>query len=97
MRQVGIEALHFYTSRYFLDLELLASKRGVETNKFFQGLGQEKMAVLPPDEDIVTLAATSATGALKEIDPNSIAMVLAATESGVDHSKAYGIWVHHLL
>lgn len=95
--QVGIESLSFYTSRYFLDLRLLAEKRGSDVNKFFHGLGQEKMAVPPPDEDVVTLAATSAGQALKGIDPKTIAMLLISTESGIDHSKACGIWVHNLL
>lgn len=93
----GIDRLSFYTSRYFLDLRLLAEKRGVDADKFFQGLGQQLMSMPPPDEDVVTLAATSASLALKGIDPESISMVLIATESGVDQSKACGIWVHHLL
>lgn len=94
---VGIERLHFYTPRYYLDLALLAEARGIDPNKYTTGLGQEKMAVLPPDEDIITMAATCAKEALQGIDPNSIALVLLATESGVDQSKAAGIWVHHLL
>lgn len=97
MSSVGIERISFYTSRYYLDLALLAEKRGIDPNKYLQGLGQEKMAVLPPNEDVVTLAATSAKQALDGIDTASIAMVLIATESGIDQSKALGIWVHHLL
>jgi hydroxymethylglutaryl-CoA synthase len=95
--QVGIDALSFYTPRYFLDLRQLAKARLVDPQKYLIGLGQEYMAVPPPDEDIVSMAATAALQALRNIDRNSIAMLLLATESGIDHSKAAGIWVHHLL
>lgn len=94
---VGIEALSFYTSRYFLDLSLLAKHRGIEPAKYRDGLGQEKMGILPPCEDIVTMAASCAKEALAGIDTSSIAMLLCATESGIDQSKASGIWIHHLL
>ena len=97
MIPVGIDALHFYTPRYALDLRLLARERAVDPQKYLVGLGQEWMSVAPPDEDIVTMAATAASSAMRRVDPNSIAMVLFATESGIDHSKAAGIWVHHLL
>lgn len=94
---VGIDALHFYTPRYMLDLRLLARERAVDPQKYLTGLGQEWMSIAPPDEDIVTMAATAATDAIRGVDPHSIAMVLFATESAVDHSKAAGVWVHHLL
>lgn len=96
-KQIGIESLSFYTARYVLDLKLLAEARGVDPNKYINGLGQELMSVAPPSEDVVTLAATSAKQALADIDPASINLLLVATESGVDQSKAVGIWVHHLL
>lgn len=97
MTEIGIESLSFYTSRYFLDLGKLAEARSIDPNKYSQGLGQEHMGILCPDEDVVTLAATSAKRALETCDPKDIAIVLIATESGVDQSKALGIWVHHLL
>ncbi len=94
---IGIEALSFYTSRYYIDLKDLAKARGIDPDKYLVGLGQEKMSVAPPDEDVVTLAATSAKQALAGINPDEIGMMLVATESGIDQSKALGIWVHHLL
>ena len=95
--KAGIDSLSFYTSRYYLDLALLAEARGIDPDKYLVGLGQERMSIAPPDEDVVTLAASSAKEALSGIDPNDISMVLVATESGVDQSKSLGIWVHHLL
>lgn len=97
MSYVGIDALSFSTSRYFVDLKLLATARGIDPDKFTKGIGQERMAVPPPDEDCISLAAASAKRALERVDPKEISMLLFATESGIDQSKACGIWVHHLL
>lgn len=97
MIKVGIDALSFYSSRYALNLSELAKVRGIDPEKFFTGLGQQIMAVPPPDEDIVTMAANAALGAIRGVDVNDIKMVLFATESGIDQSKAAGIYVHDLL
>lgn len=95
--KVGIDAISFYTSRYFLDLKTLAAVRGVDPDKFHVGLGQERMGVAPPDEDIVTMAASAARPLLARTDPADIELLLFATESGVDQSKAAGLFVHGLL
>lgn len=93
----GIDAISFYTSRYFLDLKTLADARGTDFNKYYTGLGQEKMAIPPPDEDIVTMAANAALPLVEQNDLSNLELVLFATESGVDQSKAAGIFVHGLL
>lgn len=95
--QVGIDRLSFYTSSFYLDLADLAHARGIDVNKFYVGLGQEKMAVPAPDEDIVTLAANAARQALQGEDVSKIDTLLFATESGIDQSKAAGIYVKQLL
>jgi hydroxymethylglutaryl-CoA synthase len=95
--KVGIDTLSFYTSHYALNLAHLAEVRGVDPNKYFVGLGQCNMAVPSPDEDVVTMAAVAAQTAIRDIDLNSIEMLLFATESGIDQSKAAGIYVHDLL
>ncbi len=97
MIKVGIDTIAFYTSQYFLALSQLAAARGVDPNKYAVGLGQHYMAVPPPDEDIVTMAAHAANRALRAVDVNTIEMLLFATESGIDQSKAAGIYVHGLL
>jgi len=94
---VGIESFSLYSPCYYLDLKLLAKERGVPAAKYVQGLGQEKMSVLPPDEDIVTMAASAAHQALIDVDVNQIDTLMFATESGIDQSKAAGIYVHQLL
>ena len=97
MIKVGIDAIAFYTPHYYLDLRVLAKARGVDVNKYHTGLGQEKMAVIPPDEDVVTMAADAASRVLEDVNLNDIDLLLFATESAVDQSKATGIFVHRLL
>lgn len=97
MVEVGIDAISFYTSRYYLDLGKLAAERGVDPNKYYIGLGQRQMAVAAPDEDIVTMATHAAERVLERIDLNDIDTLLFATETGIDHSKSAGIYVHELL
>ena len=97
MINVGIDTLAIYTSRYALDLATLAVARGMNPEKYYVGLGQRMMSVPPPGEDIVTMAANAAHQALRDIDRHEIEMVLFATESSIDQSKAAGIFVHGLL
>lgn len=97
MVKVGIDTLAVYTSRYVLELATLAEARQIDPGKFQTGLGQWAMSVTPPGEDIVTMAASAAKEALQDIDVNDIEMLLFATESGIDQSKAAGIYVHDLL
>jgi hydroxymethylglutaryl-CoA synthase len=97
MIKVGIDLISFYTPSYFLDLEQLAMVRGIDPNKLRVGLGQEKMAVIPPDEDIITMAADAGARVLQKTDAADIDLLLFATESAVDQSKAAGVYVHRLL
>lgn len=97
MITVGIDTLALYTSRYVLPLATLAKARGVLEDKYQSSLGQEQMSVPPPGEDIVTMAANAGYQALKNINRQDIDMLLLATESGIDQSKAAGIYVHDLL
>lgn len=94
---IGIESLGFFTSRYALSLRDLAQERGVDPDKYLIGLGQEQMSVPPPGEDVVTLGANAAQRALHDTDRNSIDTLFFATESGVDQSKAAGMYLHRLL
>lgn len=97
MRTVGIDALSFYTPGYVLDLSVLAAVRGVDKDKFPVGLGQERMAVAPPDEDVVTLGASAAAPLIQRDGTDGLELLIFATESGVDQSKAAALFVHGLL
>lgn len=94
---IGLETLAFYTPGFYLDLNTLAEARGVDPGKYLRGIGQERMGVLPPDEDVVTMGAHAAHYALEGVDLSSIDTLMFATESGVDQSKAAAIYVHQLL
>ncbi|MGH7896121.1 MAG: hydroxymethylglutaryl-CoA synthase family protein [Candidatus Binatia bacterium] len=96
---VGIERIHAYAPQYALPLTALAEARGVPPEKLTQGLGVKAMAVPPPCEDVVTLAATAGARCLRAagVDPRTIGMLVVATETGVDHSKPVSIFVHELL
>ena len=94
---LGIHRLSFHTPAYYLDLDTLAQARGADPAKFHVGLGQDRMAIPPPDQDIVTLAANAALPILDELGPDHIDWCLFATESGVDQSKAAALFCHGLL
>lgn len=97
MPEVGIDAIGFYSSSYYLDLKTLAEQRGIDVDKYYVGLGQYKMAVPPPGEDVVTMAANAAARILPRVNVEDIDHVLFATESGLDFSKAAGTYIHRLL
>ncbi|QGF40540.1 hydroxymethylglutaryl-CoA synthase [Limosilactobacillus gastricus] len=95
--QIGIDKMAFATTPYYLDLVDLAQARGEDPNKYLIGIGQNKQAVVPPTQDIVTLAAEAASRLLDDHDRKDISTVIVATESGIDNSKAAAIYVKQLL
>src|SRR3990167_11153795 len=95
--KVGIDTLHFYTSRYALDFHEFAKGTGQEVEKFHVGLGQFKMGISPPDEDAITLGANAAARLLERNPDQEIHTLIYATETGNDFSKAGGIYIHRLL
>jgi hydroxymethylglutaryl-CoA synthase len=96
---VGIERLAVHVPQYALAMSDLAAARGVPAEKLTAGLGVREMAIPAPCEDVVTLAATAGARLLRaaDVDPQSIGMLLVATETGVDHSKPVSIFVHDLV
>lgn len=94
---IGIDQISFAIPRYYLDLAVLAERQGVALEKFHQGIGQEQMAQVPPDEDMVTLAAKAAAPLLDADSRAALDTILLATESGIDQSKAAGLYVQRLL
>lgn len=94
---VGIDEISFYTSNYFLDLRTLAEVQQIESDKYYTGIGQEKMSMAAPDEDVVTMAANAAQQVIDRVGVDCISSLLFATETGVDQSKAAGVYVHRLL
>ncbi len=94
---VGIDAISFYVPHFYIELSTIAAQHGISRDYFKIKLGQEKMAVPPPGEDIITMAANAARTVLKDCNRDAISLLLFATESGIDQSKAGGIHIHKLL
>jgi hydroxymethylglutaryl-CoA synthase len=93
----GIDAISFYSSRYYLDLATLANERDTDVGKYYVGIGFRKIAVTPPDEDIITMAATAAEQILQNESKENVDTLIFATESGFDYSKSAGTYLHGLL
>lgn len=99
--QAGIQSIAWSTGHLYLELERLACMRGEPAEKYTQGIGQKQMSFCLPDEDVITMACeaghTIVGGEENASLRASIRLVIFATESGVDQSKAAGMWVHRLL
>src|SRR5699024_2612772 len=95
--KIGIDKIGFHIPHYYVDMEELAEARGVEPAKFTVGIGQDTMAVAPVTQDPVTLAANAALNIIDETDRDAIDFVMFGTETGIDHSKSAGVYVHRLL
>ncbi|WP_419713300.1 hydroxymethylglutaryl-CoA synthase [Lentilactobacillus buchneri subsp. silagei] len=94
---IGIDKMGFFTSDYYLDMADLANARGEDPNKYLIGIGQKDQAVIPPTQDVVTMAANAAAKILSDDDKQAIDMVIFGTETGVDNSKSAAIYVQSLL
>jgi hydroxymethylglutaryl-CoA synthase len=96
---VGLEAIAFHTTRYYVDLAELANARGIAPEKFTEGLGQKKMAIATPPEDTVYLAINAGLKALSRfgIEAQDIGTLVVGTETGIDHSKPVAVYVHQAL
>ena len=91
---IGIDRISLYTPSYYLDVRELAVARGVDPNKFTIGIGQDKQAVIPSSQDIVTMGANAAIRLRDDIDDSRLGLVIVGTESGVDASKASALYIH---
>ena len=94
---IGIDKIGFATSQYVLKLQDLAEARGTDPNKYSKGLLLNEISIAPMTEDIVTLAASASNSILTDKEKEEIDMVIVATESGIDQSKAAAVFVHGLL
>ncbi|MGT2846136.1 hydroxymethylglutaryl-CoA synthase [Streptococcus massiliensis] len=94
---IGIDKIGFATGQYVLHLEDLAQARDTNPEKLSKGLLLKELSITPVTEDIVTLGATAAEDILTDEDRAAIDMVIVATESGIDQSKAAAVFIHSLL
>lgn len=94
--EIGIDKISFSVPYTFVDMTDLAEARNEDPGKYLVGIGQDEMGVSPITQDSVTLGANAALNILDEDDREKVDMVLFATETGIDHSKAGAVWIHHL-
>lgn len=95
--KIGIDKIGFYTPPFYIDMKDLATWRGIDPNKFTIGLGQDQMAVTPLTQDTLTMAVNAAHTIVEEADRKAIDLVIFATETALDHSKALSVYAHRLL
>ena len=94
---IGIDKIGFATANYVLKLENLAEARNIDPEKLSKGLLLKEISVTPVTEDIVTMGASAAASILTNEDKQAIDMVIVASESGIDQSKASAVFIHGLL
>lgn len=94
---IGIHKMGFYIPSKYIELTDLAAARAVDPDKYTKGLMIEQMSVATFAEDIIAMAANAAEQILTDEDKKDIDLVLFATESGVDYSKAASTYVAGLL
>lgn len=95
--KIGIDKIGFATAQYVLNMDDLAESRYVDPDKYSKGLLLNNLSITPVNDDIVTLGASAAESILSEEDKNTIDMIIVATESSVDQSKAASTYIHSLL
>ena len=99
MKKVGIDYISYYVPSLYVDIEELAQKRNIPSEKLVYGLGLKKMATPDFDEDAASIAANSLFKLISEnnINPKEIGRVYLGTESGIDSSKPTSSYVVEIL
>lgn len=95
--EIGLEKISFNIPHLYVDMNELAKARNEDPAKYTIGIGQDEMAVAPLSQDPVTLAANAALQMLTEEDKEAIDLIMFATETGIDQSKAASVYVHRLI
>lgn len=95
--KLGILDMEMATTHFQVKLDTLAEALQVDPSKYRYGLRQEAFSMPALDEDPVTLAASAAHRLLKRTGRDAIRTMIIATETGVDQSKALGLFVQSLL
>jgi hydroxymethylglutaryl-coA synthase len=94
---IGIDKISMEVSNKYVSIEELAIKRGVEVDKFIKGIGQSEMSFTSKNQDAITLGYLAARDIVDDYDREHIDLVILATESSVDESKAGSIYIKEFL
>jgi polyketide biosynthesis 3-hydroxy-3-methylglutaryl-CoA synthase-like enzyme PksG len=99
MVRAGIEALNVFGGTAVLDVNALAEHRRLDRTRFANLLMKEK-AVALPYEDAISFGVNAAKPLIDALTPsekNTIEMVIACSESGIDFGKSMSTYLHHYL
>ena len=99
MQRVGIEMLNIFGGSAYLDVDQLASHRGLDKTRFDNLLMKEKSVALPY-EDPVSLGVNAAKpiiDALSDSEKDRIEMLITCTESSFDFGKSMSSYMHDYL
>jgi polyketide biosynthesis 3-hydroxy-3-methylglutaryl-CoA synthase-like enzyme PksG len=99
MIRVGIEAMNMFAGSAFLDVDKLATHRGLDTSRFANLLMSQKTVALP-FEDPITFGVNAAKPLLDAMtaeERDRIELVVTCTESAIDFSKSMSTYFHKLL
>ena len=94
---IGIDKISMEVSNKYISIEDLAIKRGVDVEKFTKGIGQIEMSFTSNKQDAITLGYLAAKDIVDDYDKEHIDLVILATESSVDESKAGSIYIKEFL
>lgn len=97
MAVIGIDKMSFFSTHQYIDMVDLANARNEEPDKYLIGIGETEQAVVPPTQDVVTMAANAADQLLTAEERAEIDTIIFATESGIDNSKSAAVYVQRLL
>lgn len=97
MAVIGIDKMSFFSPHQYIDMVDLANARNEEPDKYLIGIGETEQAVVPPTQDVVTMAANAADQLLTAEERAEIDTIIFATESGIDNSKSAAVYVQRLL
>ncbi|MDH5179496.1 MAG: hydroxymethylglutaryl-CoA synthase, partial [Gammaproteobacteria bacterium] len=97
--KAGISSIGIYIPPLYLSHDDLADARDIPRDKYKIGLGNINMAIVPPWDDPVTMAANAAKMAMEAagVEKDEIGLLIVSTETGVDQSKPVSSFVHGLL
>ena len=94
---IGIDKISMEVSNKYISIEDLAIKRRVDVDKFTKGIGQTEMSFTSNKQDAITLGYLAAKDIVDDYDKEHIDLVILATESSVDESKAGSIYIKEFL
>ena len=94
---VGIERINLYGGGMSLDLRTLAKARGKDPDKDVSDLLINRRTLLPPWEDIITIAANAAKPILDDDILQKIGLFIVGTEGSTDFGKPISTNLHEAL